>query len=179
MVNRDEKLTTMATKLPTASKEAFEALARRRNVTPSALLRRLVEGELAGRADWDRGEVERSTAEQLELYGGDPARSAAALNLARRLDRDPTAGAANAAQWRLLLSELIPVRSDGDVDAVTLMRFAVAFRRRGWRLSDDVGSFDLGTLDAATRAALVEEMRGRRKPGGVPAYEPAAAVDVG
>src|SRR5207247_10470016 len=99
----------------------------------------------------------------------------APLNMARRIDRDPTAGAANTAQLRALLAELFPVYADADADALTLLKLSAAFRRRGWRVSDGVCAFDLGTLAPATRAALVEEMRGRRKPGGVPAYAPLPA----
>jgi hypothetical protein len=99
--------------------------------------------------------------------------------MARRIDRDPTAGAANTGQLRALLAELTPLHVDGEADSLTLMRLSVAFRRRGWRLSDGVGSFDLGTLDPATRTALVEELAGRRKPGGVPAYEPVEVAEPG
>ncbi|TCC51279.1 hypothetical protein E0H75_14255 [Kribbella capetownensis] len=150
-------------------------------MTPSAVVRRMIEDELSGRADWERGDVEQATAAYLELYGIDSTnpRAAAALNMSRRIDRDPTSGTPNTGQLRALLAELMPVHPEGDADALLLLKLSLSFRRRGWTLSDGVGSFDLGTLDRATRSALVEEMRGRAKPGGVPDYGPVPPADVG
>lgn len=154
----DEKLSTMATKLPTATKQAFEALAKRRVMTASSLLRRLVEEELSGKPDWDRGEVEQATAAQLEAYGtgGSNARGQAALNMARRIDRDPVAGAANVAQLRALLTELVPVHRSEDFNALQRLRLRAALKLRGWSHED--------ALDLAQH--LVDEAVGLARPGG-------------
>lgn len=135
-------------------KEDFEALSRRRVMTPSALLRRLVEEELAGKADWERGEVEQATAAQLETYGieSSNARAAAALNMARRIDRDPTAGAANTGQLRALLSELGPATPAHDLNGLQFVRLRAALKLRGWSHEDAM--------------ALVDEAVGLAPPGG-------------
>jgi hypothetical protein len=106
----------MATKVPPAVRDDFFALAKRRNITPSALLRALVERELAGGADGEQaGEVEAAVLAELTDRGADvaSARSQMAVNLARRMDRVPTSGAPNAAQLRILLAELAPYGMSG------------------------------------------------------------------
>lgn len=137
-----ERLATVSTKLPAGLQQEFAALAKRRGVTASALLRRLVEHELAGAPDGDAaGEVESSVRGELEAAGIelDMARPAAALNLARRMDRSPTAGAANAQQLRALLTELVPVSRDGVFDPLMMLRLQAKLKRRGFHVVDKDG----------------------------------------
>ncbi|HZX05675.1 hypothetical protein [Kribbella sp.] len=154
----DEKLAVLATKIPASLKDSFESLAKLRTMTPSALLRRLVEDELAGAPDYLQGQVERATAAHLAAYGIDEsnARGMAALNMARRVDRDPVAGAANTAQLRGLLSELVPVNRDQDFNVLQRLRLRAALKLRGWAHAD--------ALDLAEH--LVDEAVGLARPGG-------------
>jgi hypothetical protein len=159
----DEKLTTLATKLPTGSRDAFVGLAKRRNLTPSALLRTLVDRELAGRPDDVVGEVERATAAELVGRGYDEssARGAAALNLARRLDRDPTAGAANAAQLRALLTEMVPLVAVPEFTWLSWIRLSRAFKQRGWQVIDaDGNQFTLVGTDRAEVTKIIDAVVG-------------------
>lgn len=141
MSGSNEVLTTVAAKIPPALRDEFAALAKRRGVTSSALLRRLVEHELAGAPDGEvAGEVEHAVrAEISERFGEvSEARAAAAVNLARRMDRTPTSGAANAAQLRALLAELAPTAS-GDFDQLTMIRLQRTLKLHGFRVVDDDG----------------------------------------
>jgi hypothetical protein len=125
----------VATKVPAALRDEFAALAKRRGVTPSALLRALVEHELAGAPDGDdAGEVERAVrAEIAERYGDvSEARAATAVNLARRMDRAPTSGAQNAAQLRVLLAELAPMVGADGFDPLKMIRLQARLRRNGF-----------------------------------------------
>jgi hypothetical protein len=105
----------LSTKLPVGTRDKLAALARRRNVTPSALLRQLVEVYLAGSVDdGETGDVERAVrAEFAEADVELGPQHAVAVNLARRMDRDPTNGAAHARELRWLLAELRPVKDEG------------------------------------------------------------------
>src|SRR5690242_3794398 len=98
----------LSTKLPVGTRDKLGALARRRNVTPSALLRQLVEVYLAGSGgDGETGDVENAVRAEFAEAGVDLGpRHAVAVNLARRMDRDPTNGAAHARELRWLLAEL-------------------------------------------------------------------------
>jgi hypothetical protein len=163
-----EKLATIATKLPATLRDAFADLAKRRRLTPSRLLRSLVERELAGGPDDDGpGEVETATVAELTDRGADlsGARAAAAVNLARRMDRDPTSGAPNAAQLRQLLGELSPVLTSGDFDELTWIRLSASFRLRGWHLVDEHGqSFAASDVPPVQRDAIIAEIAGGRRP---------------
>src|SRR3954452_19127011 len=73
-----------------------ETVANRRRLTVSTLIRRALEREVTEAATGDRiGPVEAPARQEIGAYGGQPSetRVAAALNLARRLDQDPTNGA--------------------------------------------------------------------------------------
>jgi hypothetical protein len=72
--------------------------------------------ELAGAPDDAVGDVEAVVRAEITKRRGDVAgaRSGAALDLARRMDRDPTSGAPNAEQLRLLLGELAPPLDSAD-----------------------------------------------------------------
>ena len=156
-----EKLSTLTTKLPRDLREQFAALAKRRNLTTSALLRSLVDRELAGRPDDVVGDVERAVFDELTDRDQDhtSARAAAALNMARRLDRDPTAGAANAAQLRALLADLAPTTQLPAFDGVHWLRLSHQFRRRGWLVVDETGHrFDIGDVDDALRTQVFAEL---------------------
>ena len=98
----------VSTKLPVPTRDKLAALARRRNVTPSALIRSLVEAFLAGSIDdGEVGDVERAVRSEFEdSEVGPGSRPAMAINLARPMDRDPTLGAANARELRWLLTAL-------------------------------------------------------------------------
>jgi hypothetical protein len=154
----DSPVVAMATKLPVPLRDAFAALAKRRNVTPSALLRRLVEHELAGAPDGDvPGEVETAVrAEVAERIGDvDGARAAAAVNLARRMDRDPTSGAQNAAQLRLLLEQLVPTLAQStSFDILSWLRLSHQLRQRGYRLTNGPG-VELVELPEWERDAII------------------------
>lgn len=162
MTHTEPPLVTMAAKIPAELRDMFADLAKRRNMSPSALLRRLVEQELSGAPDDVTGAVESAVNAELTERGADTtsARAAAALNLARRMDRHPTSGAANAQQLRHLLAELTPT-TDDEFDTVHLLRLSVVLRRRGWQLADEAGRrFDVLELDAAERAQLAAEVEG-------------------
>lgn len=166
----DEKLAVLSAKLPVELKDLFEQLAARRNLTPSALLKRLVEAEIAGRADYEVGDVEAATRSTLEDRGVslETALAASALNVARRLDRDPSSGPANSAQHQRLMLALAPPTGSDAFDGVSLLRLSVGLRRRGFSLVDESGVLcDVGTLPAPLRAALLDEVAGRAAPGGV------------
>jgi hypothetical protein len=159
----DEVLATMATKLAGSVRDDFVELAKRRNVTPSALLRALVERELAGGADGEQaGEVETAVLAEIGDRGVDveSARAQVAVNLARRMDRVPTSGAPNAAQLRLLLAELVPYGASS-IDVVLWLRMCAQFRRRGWRIIDESGTaFDMISVDHLERDLIVSTVAG-------------------
>jgi len=158
-MSEDAAPVAMATKLPKGLRDAFVALAKRRNLTPSALLRRLVEFELAGRPDDVVGEVEAAVrAEITERYGDLTAsRSAAAVNLARRMDRDPTSGAPNAAQLRLLLADLTPsVDGRAEIDRLDALRLSAQLSQRGLKLVT-IGGVDVEQPQRAD--ALLEALQ--------------------
>jgi hypothetical protein len=105
----DGPVAAVSTKLPVPMRDKLLALARRRNVTPSALIRSLVESYLAGSIDDEIGEVERAVRAEFEESDVEPgSRPAMAVNLARRMDRDPTSGAQNARELRFVLLDLKP-----------------------------------------------------------------------
>lgn len=156
-----EKLSTITARLPKDLRDQFAALAKRRNLTPSRLLRSLVDQELAGRPDDVIGDVERAVSDELTDRDQDhtSARAAAALNLARRIDRDPTAGAANVSQLRALLADLAPAVQVPEFDIVHWLRLSHQFRRRGWQVVDETGHrFDVHEVDEALRGQVFAEI---------------------
>jgi hypothetical protein len=155
-----EKFSTLTTKLPVELRDAFAALAKRRNLSASALLRSLVDRELAGRPDHVVGDVEKAVADELSERGRDhTSAGAAALNMARRIDRDPTAGAANTSQLRAPLAELVPVQTTV-FDRLDWLKLSSEFKRHGWRVVDGEGRrFDLVQVEHATRDYLIGSSR--------------------
>lgn len=140
--SRGESLFTVAARVPGPVRDDFAALAKRQGTTPSALLRRLVERHLAGASDGDeQGEVESAVrAELIERLGDvEGARAATALNLARRMDRVPTSGAANAAQLRQLLAELVPVARSGEFDPLVMIRLLALLKKHGFTVANAAG----------------------------------------
>lgn len=132
----ESKPVVMATKLPAGLRDQFVALAKARNLTPSTLLRRLVELELAGAPDGDApGAVESAVVAEITERRGDVAgaRAATAVNLSRRMDRDPTSGAQNAAQLRLLLAELSPpeLSPPDELNPLTILRICTRLKQGG------------------------------------------------
>ncbi len=136
MSNLEVKFVVKATKLPIEVGEALDGLAERRQLTTSALLRALVDRALSEAAgDTPRGPVESAVLTELEGLGyrQSPGRVAAALELARRLDNDPTNAAPNAGQLRLLMAEL-----DGGaptavvLDSVVMARLLRVLRLAGF-----------------------------------------------
>jgi len=133
----EAKFVVKATKLPVEVGEALDGLAERRQLTTSSLLRALVDRALAEAAgDPPRGPVEAAVLAELEGLGyrQSPGRVAAALELARRLDKDPTNAAPNAGQLRLLMAEL----DDGGaptavvLDTVVMARLLRVLRLAGF-----------------------------------------------
>jgi predicted DNA-binding protein len=107
----DGPVIALSTKLPVAMRDKLTALARRCNLTPSALLRQLVESYLAGSIDDETGDVEHAVrAEFIEAGVQQGPHHAVAMNLARRMDRDATNRAARARELKQFLNELQPPR---------------------------------------------------------------------
>jgi len=131
-----EKFAVKATKLPIEVGEALDGLAERRQLTTSALLRALVDRALSEAAgDTPRGPVESAVLSELEGLGyrQSPGRVAAALELARRLDSDPTNAAPNAGQLRLLLGDLNAAAPTATVlDSVVMARLLRVLRLSGF-----------------------------------------------
>ena len=125
----------VSTKIPVPWRDKLAALARRRNVTPSALIRSLVEAFLAGSFDdGEMGDVERAVrAEFADGEVGPGSRPAMAVNLARRMDRDPTSGAANARELRWLLTALKPP-PDPEVNFLDELRAKHVLRQLGYTI---------------------------------------------
>ncbi len=132
-----DRFVVKTTKLPLEVAEAFDGLAERRQVTASALLRSLVDRALAeAQGAAPRGPVETDVLAEIESLGyrQSPGRVAAALELARRLDVDPTSGAQNAGQIRLLLVDLenAVATTAARVDSVVMARFLRVLRLSGF-----------------------------------------------
>lgn len=142
-----DKLVTMATKLPGRLRDTFADLAKSRQMTPSALMRGLVERELAGGADGTTGEVEAAVGAEIVERGHavTSARAATALNLARRMDRDPTSGAANALQLQRLLTELVPIERPLGFDQVAMLRLQGQLKQAGFLIVSEDAVFDPGS----------------------------------
>lgn len=148
---------TLTARVPKDVRDGFAQLAEARQTTPSALLRGLVEAELAGRPAAEVGAVEAAVAAELAARDADPggARAQAALILARRLDRSPTAGAATSGELRRWLADLLPPEV-GEFDPVGCLRLSAFLKGRGWRLADEDGAlFDLTDLDRDARWAMI------------------------
>lgn len=112
--------TTLCVRLPCDTRKTFGLLARSRGMTPSGLLRSLIDQEIAGRPGTEPGEVEAAVRFELSGRVIDSARAATAVNVARRLDRNPASGAANANALVAVLDQLLPLEGEGirpEVDA--------------------------------------------------------------
>lgn len=160
-----ESVVTMSTKLPASLRDQFVALGKIRGVTASALLRRLVELELAGAPDGEQpGEVECAVRDEITERLGDVtgARAATAVNLARRMDRDPTSGAQNAGQLRHLLGEIAPPAKPGPaVDGLVWLKLSREFKYRNWQLVDEDGDrFALSGVDRGVAQAIMAAVSG-------------------
>lgn len=131
-----DRFVVKAARLPLEVGEALDALAERRSLTTSTLLRSLVDRALAeASGDPPRGVVEAAVLTELEGLGSrsSPGRVATALELARRLDKDPTSGAANASQIRLLLTDLNAAAPTATVvDSVVMARLLRVLRLSGF-----------------------------------------------
>lgn len=161
----NEAVVTMSTKLPAALRDAFVALAKARGMTSSALLRRLIELELAGAPDGEQpGEVECAVRDEITERLGDVtgARAATAVNLARRMDRDPTSGAQNASQLRFLLGEIAPPAKPGPaVDFLVWLKISREFKYRNWEIVDEDGDrFALSGIDRDVARAIMAAVSG-------------------
>jgi hypothetical protein len=106
----DGPVAAVSSKLPVPMRDKLFALARRRNVTPSALIRSLIVSYLAGDFNDDEiGDVERAVRAEFEESGVEQGpKHATAINLSRRLDRDPTNGPGHARELGWLLNDLRP-----------------------------------------------------------------------
>jgi hypothetical protein len=132
----DGPVVAVSAKIPVPWRDKLAALARRRNVTPSALIRGLVEAFLAGSIDdGDVGDVERAVRSEFEDNEVGPgSRPAMAVNLARRMDRDPTSGAANARELRWLLTALKPT-PDPEPTSLDELRARHVLRQLGYTVT--------------------------------------------
>lgn len=133
--------TTVTCKLPLTLRDEAETVASRRRLTVSTLIRRLLEAAVVEAATGERiGEVEAAAREEIAAYGGLPSetRVAAALNLARRLDTDPTNGAAHARELRALLDEL-GGRRLGEYTPLDVLQARRVLRLAGYRVVDPGG----------------------------------------
>jgi hypothetical protein len=114
-------LTTLAAKVPTELAERVDGLAAAQLGSVSGLIRRLLERELAAEESGpDARPVELAARMEITSWGltASETRVAAALNLARRLDIDPTNGATHARELRLLIDDLgaLSVREVGPIE---------------------------------------------------------------
>ena len=138
-------MTTIAAKVPTVLAARFETLARRRRLTPSLLLRTLVEAELSSDESDERGPIESTTRARLELIleaGALDPRASVACELARRLDVDPSNGAQHSRELMRLLDDLERDARGDDVDLTVLeeVRARRLLRHAGYGLIDPTGS---------------------------------------
>lgn len=113
--------TVVAAKIPVALAARLEESAKAQRLTTSLLLRRLIEREVDGEQD-DRGPIEATTrarlAELLPDVHLDP-RAAVAIELARRLDVDPSNGAQHSRELSRLLEDVeIDRRRDDAAESV-------------------------------------------------------------
>ncbi len=131
-----DRFVVKTTRLPVEVGEALDGLAERRQLTASALLRALVDAALSeAQGAAPRGPVESAVLAEIEGLGyrSSPGRVATALELARRLDKDPTSGAQNAGQIRLLLEDLErAVSTTAVVDSVVMARMLRVLRLAGF-----------------------------------------------
>jgi len=131
-----DRFVIKTTRLPIEVGEALDGLAERRQLTTSALLRALVDLALAeAKGDTPRGPVESAVLAEIEGLGyrSSPGRVATALELARRLDKDPTSGAQNAGQIRALLEDLeSAVATTAVIDSVSMAKWLRVLRLSGF-----------------------------------------------
>ncbi len=78
--------------------------------------------------------METATRMEIERWGfaASEARVAAAFNLARRMDKDPTNGATHSREWRLLLDQLPGTRREPDALDENKARYILV--HAGWTL---------------------------------------------
>lgn len=134
-------VTTVTARIPLQLHDEAATVASRRRLTMSSLIRRLLEREVIEAASGERiGDVEAGAREELSVKGVSPSetRAAAALNLARRLDTDPTNGAAHARELRALLDDLGGQRLD-DRCPLTELQARRVLRLAGYRVVDPDG----------------------------------------
>lgn len=141
---------TRVSKIPADLAASFDAIADKRRITVSALLRSLIESAVAGDCgEPERGQVERQVLAEIEEIGSRvaPGRIAVALELARQLDNTRTNSPAVSAQIRMLLSEM---REDSRASAVRfdrliMLRLQVQLvMHGGYRILDESGhEFDI------------------------------------
>ncbi len=134
-------VTTVTAKVPLTLRDEAETVASRRRLTLSTLIRRLLEQEVIASATGERiGEVEAAVRDEIAAFGmvASESRVAAALNLARRLDTDPTNGASHARELRLLLDDLGGRRLD-DFTKLDELQARRILRLAGYRLTDPDG----------------------------------------
>jgi hypothetical protein len=127
----------ISTKVPAGLAARVEGVAATRLLSVSSLVRRALERELAAcEAGEDAGPVETSARIEIERWGltTSETRVAAALNLARRLDTDPTNGATHARELRLLLDDLTGV-ARVEPDPIDELQARAILRRAGWTLT--------------------------------------------
>src|SRR5664279_3213823 len=101
----------VSARVPQSVASDLADLAEQVNLTVSGLLRTLIDRALAGDVGGDVGPVEQATRDELAAAGVDDSRAAIAINLAQRLDRDPTSAAPITTVLRRLLDSLRDIRA--------------------------------------------------------------------
>lgn len=136
-------VTVISAKIPADLAAKVEDLASQRLVSSSALVRRALERELALAAadDVEVGLVETAARTEIASWGftASETRVAAALNLARRLDTDPTNGATHARELRALLDGLAGA-SGNHYDAVDEAKARIVLRMAGYGVTKPDGT---------------------------------------
>jgi len=137
-------VTVISAKIPVDLAAKVDDLAARRLVSSSALVRRALERELALAATADGvevGPVEAAARTEIANWGfaASETRVATALNLARRLDTDPTNGATHARELRALLDSLAGA-STQQYDAVDEAKARIVLRMAGYGITKPDGT---------------------------------------
>lgn len=130
---------SLSAKVPIELHDAARALAKARRVSASSLLRMALERELRTAGP---GPVETATrarlAEELASEMWAP-RALAAVELARRLDVDPSSGAGHSRELDRLLRDLDRDTAPTEPDAVDEARARVLLKRRGYVVTAPAG----------------------------------------
>lgn len=127
------------TKLPRELAEQATALAGRRKVSLSALLRLSLERELRTEGP---GPIELATRARVGDLASSTAtapRALAAIELARRLDVDPASGPQHSRELDRLLGELDRTTEVAAPDELDYVQARVLLRRAGWTLRSPEG----------------------------------------